>query len=197
MNKYYNRILIIGGLLAVVITVCNWCLKTQADSISGKFDNFEQYLQLMCFREKQAIMNNGMKLSSELEISDINENLIYLTERVKAPMLVIKTSAMGCDLCLQEELKHIEKYISHVKENVIILASDCNSRTVRILKQSIQFDFEIFRIQKVGLPFEDNNHNLFIFVLGNDLVVKEFFIPEKTLPELSKNYYETICSKYW
>jgi hypothetical protein len=32
--------------------------------------------------------------------------------------------------------------------------------------------------------------------MNKDLVVKHFFIPEKTLPELSNNYYEAIAEIY-
>ena len=119
-----------------------------------------------------------------------------ISERVDSPTLVFRTSALGCDICLQEEMKHISNYVSEIK-NVVILASDYNVRELKILKSTIEFDFEIYQSSQTGIPFDKEYNNLFTFIIDNTFIVKDFFVPEKTLPELSQGYYKAISSKYW
>ena len=57
-------------------------------------------------------------------------------------------------------------------------------------------DIPVYRIEETGIPFESNHPNLFVFMIDKDFTVKDFFIPEKTISELSKDYYETMVVKY-
>jgi len=169
------------------------------ESIFDKENLYKQYYKLMIFWGKESTVNNGTIIQPSVTISDINGQLIEIAEIVRgSPKLIIKTSALACDICLEEELKHIKKHINKIGiNNIIIIASDYNARSIILLKKNIQIDLEIYRTQRIGIPFEEKNKNLFVFVVDDRLIIQDFFLPEKTFPELSNNYYEIISSKYW
>ncbi len=175
-------------------------INKHTNMMTEKVHRFDEYFKLLKYREKMTFENNGIKIRPDLSVNESGKDikLQQVIMQNSVPKLIIKTSALSCDLCLEEEMKHISKYVSKIGiDNIIVIASGYNIRSTLILKNKLNIDFRLFQLNTIGIPFEDKNHNLFTFVLDNDLVVKEFFIPEKTLHELSKNYYETICGKYW
>jgi hypothetical protein len=205
MPKYnYVYILLIISLLLcnIILVIRNNKAKYQTDLLFDKINRFAKYYELMEWREKETVLNSGLQLSDSLIIMDENKNCIALSSILEvkrnSPVLFIRYSALACDICLEEELKLLEDYISRIGlDNIIILASGYNIRGLKVLAKSIPFDLQIYQIEETGIPFENKNHNLFTFIMNRDLIVKDFFISEKTLPELSKNYYKILCEKYW
>jgi hypothetical protein len=205
MRKYqYIYILLIILLLIfnAALIVNNNRAKYKIDLVSDKISKFDTYYKLMEWREKEVILYNGTRLSDNLTVIDDNKNSVALTNilgiKNNSTKLVIRISALSCDICLEHELKLIKDYIPNIgTENIILFASNYNIRGAKILASSIPFDLKIYQIEKTGIPFEMENNNLFIFIMDKELIVKDFFIPEKTLPDISKNYYETIQNKYW
>jgi hypothetical protein len=192
--------LILLLLFNVVILAKNARIKEEHKLIVEKMIDLVNVMHLWRFRETETILNNGIRLNTKLIITDENNNSISLTQHLisnkNSFKLIIRHSALACDVCLIEELNLIDDYIEEIgKDNVMLLACGYNARTLKILKNSI-LNIPVFRIEDMGIPFERKYNNLFIFSLNKELIVGDFFIPEKTLPELSKNYYKTICDKY-
>jgi hypothetical protein len=156
----------------------------------------------MEWREREAILNNGTKLSPDLTIVDENKNPVTLVNILKendnSIKMIIRYSALACDICMEEELKQISNHVKQMDINdVLIFASNHNIRSLRIIRETLPFRIKVYQIEDTGIPFETENENLFIFTLNKDCIVKDFFIPEKTLPKLSDNYYEIVFKKYW
>jgi hypothetical protein len=154
----------------------------------------------MKFREKASIMNNNIKFAMDLTVIDDKNSPVSFTQIMNdnSPKLIIRYSALACDICLEEELKIIHNYLSKINENnIIILASNYNVRNLRVLKNSLSIDIKVYQIEKIGIPFEETNNNLFLFIVDKESIIKDFFIPEKTLPNMSRDYYEIIYDKYW
>ena len=152
-------------------------------------------------RNKDVIANNGIKLNFDLQIEDQNQKRMSIGDlfiNSSSPFkLIISSSSLGCDICIREELMILESYIDKIgHENIIIFASDYNQRALMILKENLKCDLKIYQIERINIPFEEKSNNLFIFVLDENFIIKDFFIPEKSLPELSKDYYEAICNKH-
>lgn len=205
MRKYnfiYILLLIFLLLFTVILVIRNNKAKYQADLLSDKINRFAKYYELMEWREKEIVLNSGVQLSANLTITDENKNQVSLIDLLEtkgdSPTLFIRYSALACDICLEEELKLLGDYIPRIGlDNIIILASGYNIRGLKIVAKSIPFELQIYQVEETGIPFENKNRNLFIFCMNRDLIVKDFFISEKTLPELSKNYYKILCEKYW
>ena len=203
--KYYHftYILIIGFLLFVVYVLftrnkdSELQLQSQADVVL-KMDGFYQFLK---FKDKEIYINNGAMLSPDLTLFDANGASVKLSEIIddntNTPKLIIRYSAMACDICLDEELKIIQEFLAKLgKENIKILASNHNVRSLIVKKNNLSIDLPIYRIEDTGIAFEKNHTNLFVFMIDKNYIVNDFFIPEKTMPELSKDYYSAIIKKY-
>lgn len=162
----------------------------------------DSYNRLLKYREKEMYFNNGSVISQDLLLVDEHNNSIPIFDLIanndSSSKMIIRYSALACDACLYEELKVLEDFFNRIGiENVIILASNHNVRSLKVRKSTLSVDLAIFQIEETGIPFEEKNSSLFVFLLDKDFIVKDFFIPEKTLPELSKNYYSIICEKYY
>jgi hypothetical protein len=190
-------------LLFNVIVVCkNAKISTESESLIGKIKGLSSYYNLMKFREMEVALNNDTKLDHRLIIIDENNNALNLAHFIKelggGMTLIIRYSALACDVCLTEKIKLINNYYMPKvkKSNVVIFVSGYNARNVKALKQSISLDIPVYRVENIGVSFEEKYNNLFVFTIDNELTVRNFFLPEKTTPELSKNYYKMICDKY-
>jgi len=203
--KYYHftYILIIGFLLFVVYVLftrnkdSELQLKSRTDIVL-KMDGFYNFLK---FKDKEMYLNNGAMISPDLILFDMKGSSLKLSEIIddnsNTPKLIIRYSAMACDICLDEELKIIQDNLTKLgKENIKILASNHNMRSLIVKQNSLSIDLPIYRIEDTGIAFEKNNTNLFVFMIDKNYIVNDFFIPEKTLPDLSKDYYSTIIKKY-
>ena len=164
-----------------------------------RMDGFYKYLR---FKDKEMILNNGTAISSDLLLFDENSRPVPLSDLVAsnrgAPKMIIRLSAFACDICLDEEVKVLSDFAHQIgKENIIIFASNYNIRSLKVRKNNLSINLPFYRLEETGIRFETTNSSLFIFLIDTDFIVKDFFIPEKTLPELSRDYYSTIVSKYY
>lgn len=185
--------------LVAVLGIENNKLKQTTQITNEKISDFDHYYEMFQIWQAETIKNNNLEISPEIEFEDENGNLLSLDQLVNTgPKLMIKTSSYSCSVCLEEEFKHINRYISTIgPENVIVLGTGYNQRSLKTLRQSASFNFQLYSIEKLGIPFEESDDALFVFVLDGDMRVKSFFVPEKTLPELSENYYSTLCDIYF
>jgi hypothetical protein len=189
-------------MLLVIVFVRSSKINIVSNSVAKKINDFDQYYKVMKFREKETVLNNNTKLDANLVITDENNDSLIFNQLFVGnddlPKIIIRYSAFACDICLEEELKIINSYLYKIRsDNIIILVSDHNMRSLKVLKNSLSLDIKIYQLKETGITFETKYKNLFVFVIDKKLNIRDFFIPEKTLPELSKNYYETICSKYF
>jgi hypothetical protein len=151
----------------------------------------------MEFQAKEVILNNGVKLSQNLKLVDENNDSIHLSDVLDLPKLIIRYSAFACDICLESELKQLGKCMEETStDRILILASDYNVRSLKVVEKSLPFSLKIYRIEETNIPYEQKNNGLFVFMMDKELIIKDFFVPEKTLPELSHNYYRTLDEKY-
>jgi hypothetical protein len=165
--------------------------------VANKIDKFEKYYQWVEFQAEEIILNNGVKLSQNLKLIDESNNSIQLSDVLDLPKLIIRYSALACDICLDIELKQLSKYIKKTNiDCILILTSDYNVRSLKVMEKSLPFSLKIYRIEEMNIPYEQKNNGLFVFMLDKELTVKDFFVPEKTLPELSNIYYRTLDDKY-
>jgi hypothetical protein len=206
MKKLYHFIyiflIVFLSVWVAVVLKGNNKINAQVEYNAKRIEGLDEYYKLMRFRDSEMFSNNGTPISPDLQITDETGSIFRFadlsTGSSNASKLIVRYSPLACDICLEEELKQIGNFLEKIGiENVIILASNHNIRSLKALKNRLQGNLMVCQVEKTGIPFEESNSNLFVFVLDKDMTVKDFFIPEKTLPNLSKDYYEAICSKYW
>ena len=205
MKNYHFIYFLFIGLLIVIIV--RFIVQIRDNNLQlkyyeGQLVGMKDYYELMKIREKEMLKNNGVVLSQNLlMVNDNNDTLRFYNlvgNNNGSHKLIIRYSALACDACLDEEIKNIYDYILQIgNENIIILASSYNVRSLKVRKNNLSVNLQVFLIEEIGIPFEENNTSLFVFMIDKEFIVKDFFIPEKTIPELSKNYYCAIYEKYF
>ena len=204
--KYWHFVYIL--IIGVLITTISILYRSRNNNESQinlyvaqniRMDNYYKFLK---FKDKEMYLSNGTILSPELILIDENDKSFKFSDLVTSnsnvPKIVIRLSAVACDICLDEELKIIKGYISIIgTENIMIFASSYNLRSLKVRKNNLLIDIPIYQIEETGIQFEANHTNLFVFTINSDFTVKDFFIPEKSLPEISNDYYDVISKKYW
>jgi len=191
--------------LAIASFIIVLILRKNSLTISENRDLNYKYINEMYYffknKNKTTIQNNGIKINSEILITDENMKYVSIEELFKDQCstfkVIIRTSSLGCDICLTEELKNLDEYIHKIgAENLYIFASDYNQRSLEILRKNISYNIQVYQVSKINIPFEETSNSLFVFILDKDMIIKDFFVPEKTLPDFSKDYYKVICNKY-
>jgi hypothetical protein len=112
------------------------------------------------------------------------------------PVLVLRFSEFNCMACVDLLTNQIKKsFLDYLTNTKIILIYD--SETMR-LPQNI-FEKPVFLTPKknlLGLPMENFN-TPFMFILDKDMKAKQFFVPEKDMPDLTNRYLTIIKSRYF
>lgn len=144
-------------------------------------------------------MNSNIKIDQDIPIIDIYEKKYTLKELFESgPKLIIYNSETGCNLCIEKELELINNISTDIDiKNIIIISNFKNSRKLKVFKSFYNIKFDVFSCNSLKLPFEKLNSKPCVFVMDSELIVKDFFVPNRALTELSENYYFTIYNKYF
>lgn len=144
-------------------------------------------------------MNANTRLRDGIVCGDVNGKFHKITDMFDSdPKIVIYHSETGCGACIENELNIIKKYSSLIGlDNIFIITNIQNIRKLRVFIKINDINLNIFYCSKLGLPFEKENDNPFVFVTDKTLIVKHFFVPNNELPELSENYYSSLHTRYF
>lgn len=191
-----NHIIIICLLMIIIgmIFYINNRSKYSKNQIE-RISNTQKYTTLLESYEKWRIINDGQNVWDCI-ITDLNNNTTTLSNIVTKAKLIIRFSSMGCDNCIQQEIEIIENLGVNIDDNIIILVSNQNIRALNLFNKIHNCKIKVYKSDPLNIPFEETNR-LYMFILDSSYTVKNFFIPEETLPKLSITYYETIYEKYF
>lgn len=142
--------------------------------------------------------STGLKLSSELMIEDENGIRFKISDLCdNNAKLICYFSDQNCDACLKHVMVYLKDFTHSVGENnLLLLTSFQKKRDVVLLKRNYNIKNKLYKVTKgsIGIPLEHNN-TPFIFIVDNDYCVKNLFIPEKKLPQLTENYFYLMKQK--
>lgn len=163
----------------------------QKDSLLNK------QINILETKEWMQMENGGIKLSDDIRIFNKESKEIYFkTLSSGKPKLICYFSDQNCDVCVISIINTLKEYIPIFGEdNVVVLASYLKKRDVKVLKKQYNIEFELYEIGKneLSIPLE-NYDTPFLFILDNDYCTKKIFVPEKTMPQLTGNYFHLIRS---
>jgi len=151
-------------------------------------------------RDSLAFIIEDLRLNENTIVTTLNNDSIHFCKILdENPKLVFRFSEESCPPCVEMEIERLKKIGETIgKENVIILTSYRNLRYLKLLKQQNNIDFSIYNINDTNLNFPTVLKNIpFLFIINSKLEAELVFIPEKTIPELSYQYYEIIKKRYF
>jgi len=145
------------------------------------------------------------QFSIQNELADLRDPSVYigkdsqksisLSEIVEKPTLVFRFSGEECNVCIEFVVKELKRTFPDFAKNdrIILLGSGVNAR----LKENyygkpvtnLSFD-------DLGLPFEQYR-TPFLFIIDNDKKCKMMFVPDKSFPNVTRFYLETVKERYF
>lgn len=141
-------------------------------------------------------MESGQKrLNPNLELINENQQPIRLEELLDGQKkLVFRYSELNCHQCVDSAFKSLKSLVKEIgEEKVIILASYSRFRSLALFKRLNQLKMDVYNINEeaLGIPLERSGIP-FMFLLDKEYKTKFVFVPEKTMPQLTENYFHLM-----
>lgn len=159
----------------------------------------EQIISLLSGNMKMHYTYADQQLE-DMILRDESRNEIQLSKLLEGKeTLVFKFSSSNCSTCIQSGFSALRKIAKNIpRERLIILADKSNRREVQALSNSMGLDYPIYLVDDNAFSHILRDENVpFVFIIGEDLRMKDLFIPMKELPDYSDMYYRIIWKKYF
>jgi len=151
----------------------------------------------------QMLLNNiyfimeseGAVVDGHLQLESETGEISRLAELVSGkPLLFLRYSHLHCNLCVDHSLNYLKSLADSIgHENIVVLASYRTLRDLSLFKRINQINFPVYRIPEnsTGIP-ADNYGFPYIFINDESLVVRNFHIPDKDVPELNRIFLSIV-----
>ncbi len=110
--------------------------------------------------------------------------------------LIFRFSLFNCSMCVNSVLEKIKDIFPNYKDNtkIVFMYDSVNGRITenmfgKMPYMSLKEDILGIPMEKINIPY--------MFILDSTLVVKQFFVPEKSMPELTDTYLNIIKARYF
>ncbi|MCD8042919.1 MAG: hypothetical protein LUH10_07620 [Tannerellaceae bacterium] len=117
----------------------------------------------------------------------------FLYER-KKPVLIFRIIESNCDLCYNHEMDIIKEYYgdTFMEDNIMIFGSFTYDRNLNMLLKRRKLN-----IVSENIPYMEENpldelNFPYYFILNPDMKISNIYIPDKTFPDLTIEYLESI-----
>ena len=81
--------------------------------------------------------------------------------------------------------------------DIILITNVNNARKLQYFIKNNNIKFQAYYCNDLGFDFAKQYENPYVFITDSTLRIQQFFIPEKSLPKLSENYYKLVYYKYF
>lgn len=172
----------------------------KGDSKGEKRQNLIDYYgvtddQLKRIEGVEKIEYNTVKNKSieNITVKD-SENKEYLLNDLlnEVPKLIVKFSSLECSYCIEHIIKYVSKYEDEIgANNIIFLGYFINEKDFLMFNRLNNLSYKVFNIpnESIGLPV-DHLKEPYVIVMDSSLIPKEVFVPIKSLPERTNQYFK-------
>ena len=147
-----------------------------------------------------SFINDGRSLCN-LELVDENGNKGKLSHNlvVNTNKLVFFFSDKNCITCIDSALYHLNNWSDSIgMDNIIVIVSYENSYRLNVLRKLKKIQFPIYNVYKQNMDRYDLERDFpFFFVLTIDLSLQNLFIADKSLSEITDNYFRATVKNYF
>ena len=199
-----NRRLLLLSFTIVIITIIFFVQEIMSKdrgikTLTEQKEESEQIISLLSGNMKMHYTYADQQLE-DMILRDESRNEIQLSKLLEGKeTLVFKFSSSNCSTCIQSGFSALRKIAKIIpRERLIILADKSNRREVKALSNSMGLDYPIYLVDDNAFSHILRDENVpFVFIIGEDLRMKDLFIPMKELPDYSDMYYRIIWKKYF
>jgi len=124
------------------------------------------------------LFSEGTRLNPFLYLKTEKSDSLLINTIMERPKLVLRYSELNCQSCVDAMLAQLQNCNSFGKENTLLLAYYKNPAYLYQFKRMNRLLLPVYSIKNTGLPPDTLNIPYF-YILGKDLDVSNFFIPEE------------------
>nr|WP_294870379.1 hypothetical protein [uncultured Pedobacter sp.] len=142
---------------------------------------------------------NSFKLPTFILAKDINNKILRFDSSLNYKgKLFFRVSERNCDLCVSKEFIHLKLLEEKIgSDRIIIMASYSGPNDLRILKNRYNINFKIINIPFGALDnkYTEDQDFPYFFTINDKNVANNIFVPDKSLPQLTKDYLNFFSKK--
>ncbi len=142
--------------------------------------------------------SNGIPVDKEAQLETSFEDVVSIKDIINnSPKLIFNFKNISCKTCFEDEMERLISLSDKIgKDNIIFISKFTNIREQYVLEKKYGITILNIDNDSLGLPIEKKYYP-FIFVIDNNLVAKDFYIPTTEFYFLGDIYYDIILDKYF
>ncbi|MEN7549827.1 hypothetical protein AAG747_18020 [Rapidithrix thailandica] len=200
LKKLFLFLLFCFSVLAVFTTYAKIKqLENKLIATSSMLQQKKTEVEIIRYNLKNQLENEGIKLDSNLNLTHFkSKKTLNIKEVLHEKKLFFRISNKHCDICIKQELLNLKSLSDSTGiQNICIIATSYEERTLHFLLKEYQIPFPVYTLTEKQLSFLPlEQHFLpYIFIAETNLIMHSVFVPTKELPFLSKEYYLGIKKK--
>jgi hypothetical protein len=141
---------------------------------------------------------NGSRMDMRSEISDINGRTTDLSEVITEDVLVLYFSEVHCNLCVDAELKNLNKMMDSIGgKQIVILLHTMNERYFRKFTVEKNPTCPVYKTRERPAPLAELERPCYFILEKASGRMISVFMPQKEDVPATENYLEQIRNKYF
>jgi hypothetical protein len=128
-----------------------------------------------------------------------NDSLSSFVEYLEKPILMLRIKETSCQTCVSSELDNMKEFKNNGIK-CVLLATYKQSVIDKLLRAKGCKDITVFHVPNDCLYdnwYIEKFESPYYFVLHHNKKVSDFFLPEKTKPELTDYYIKSVASLFY
>lgn len=140
-----------------------------------------------------SLKNNNIKINSGAILRDNNDSICPLYEKcISKRTLIFRYTSMHCSSCVDTIMKLIDVFAEEIgREKILILSQYSNKRDYKNYIRINQIKQKIYDVKET-ISVADTFDTPYIFILEDDLLCNNFYIPRKESTEYIKLYLNSV-----
>lgn len=113
--------------------------------------------------------------------------------------LIFKISHKNCTPCIDNELENLYRVSEKIGvDKIVILCESANMREFVAYFRALAYPFTCYYIEEDSFGDILSKENIpFVFLMNEELRIRNLFIPSKELPNYAREYYHLMIARYW
>ena len=159
----------------------------QLDTVKD-FEKLKVVISLM-------IRNSELNIKNNFSVTDSSGKSISFSKLIRdKKVLVFRYSQLSCTSCVDVQLQRLEQFAKRIGfDRVIVLTTYTSIKELNMYKKVNNLSFDMYNIPIGTLKTEMELSNTpYFFTVNINKHIENIFIPIKTIPELTEEYYSHI-----
>ena len=185
-------LIIIVSFLCIIFSLEQTKSKEKFE-LESKISFLKEDIDLLLQNELQTIKSEQTKINPTFKLYTLQTDSVKIMDVIGKGKLFFYFSEHDCQLCYQEIIDKLNKYIEVSKtKNIAVIAQFNNLRNFLFFKRNTKIEAPIYyTTKKINLEATNTNQPFF-FVLDQSFKTKFVFIPNKKYNENIDSYFSFV-----